>query len=87
MEQTTKKHTAGGIISLILGALGIIMILNFYWATFLSTGILPIVLGVLAIILGWYARKKQDSYGSVGLILGIIAFIIGIAQLYKFYYP
>ena len=79
MEET-KKHTTIGIVSLILGALGILTILNYYWTSILSWGIIPIILGILAIITGWSARKKEDNFGSVGLILGIIAFLIGIFQ-------
>jgi len=81
MEETPKKHTASGIISVIFGALGVITILNWYWTSFLSWGIIPIVFGILAIIPGWYARKKGDNFGNVGLILGVIALIIGFAQL------
>jgi uncharacterized membrane protein HdeD (DUF308 family) len=83
MEEN-KKHTTMGIISLILGILGVLTILNWYWTSILSWGFIPFVLGLLAIITGWSARKKGDNFGTIGLILGLIAFLIGILQIIFF---
>lgn len=83
MEET-KKHTTLGIISLILGALGVLTILNWFWTSVLSWGVIPFVLGLLAIITGWPARRKGDALGSVGLILGFVALLIGILQMVLF---
>jgi uncharacterized membrane protein HdeD (DUF308 family) len=74
-------------MSLILGALGVITILNWYWTSILSWGFIPLLLGLLAIITGWSARKKGDNFGTIGLILGFIALIIGILQFIVLTYP
>lgn len=69
------KHTDIGIAALILGIVGII--LRFIpWIS-----ILAIPIAVLTIIFGYMARKRGDSYGLVGIILGVIILIFVVVSV------
>ncbi|MFH1101648.1 MAG: hypothetical protein V1726_06410 [Methanobacteriota archaeon] len=78
MEENIK-HTNIGIISLVLGILGVILIMN--WLSIPIWGFVPFVIGIFAIITGRSARKQEDKYGDYGLILGAIAFALGLIQV------
>lgn len=73
-----EKHTDNGIISLTFGIIGAILIIN--WID-IYPNFLPLILGIVAIVFGRKAKKDKDSYGKTGMILGIIATILGCHQV------
>jgi len=91
-----KTHTTFGKISLILGMLSILLIISQVIAVYgvyigaigsnlaivLSFfGYLSIPSAIIAVILGYLARKQGDKYGTIGLILGLIVIILFIISL------
>ena len=42
---------------------------------------IPLILGISAIIFGRKAKRQNDNYGKYGMIIGIVATIIGLIQL------
>ncbi len=78
-----KEHTNVGIASIILGILGLILyFIGWFFYSFVDNRlygiIIGIILGVVAIILGYVAKKQGDNYGTYGLSLGILILIIGL---------
>ena len=80
-------HTQIGIASIILGVFGIIFyIIGWFFFSFVDNRlygiIIALILSILAIVLGYIAKKHGDFYGNYGMILGglviIITFIIAI---------
>ncbi len=67
MEDKTN-HTSEGILSLVLAILSI--------GGFIIFGLFSIIFAICAIVLGIIARRKGDKYGTYGLILGILFFLI-----------
>ena len=67
-----SEHTGIGLASLILGIVGLLCSISVVFCGFGS------FLGAIAMVLGIFARfdKAKDSYGTVGIILGIIAIIL-----------
>ena len=45
----------------------------------LIVGIVAIPIAILAVVFGYFARKRGDSYGVTGLILGVITLLLIIA--------
>ena len=66
--QPPKQQTSMGIAALILGILSVPL------ALFLN--IFSIPLPILSIVFGYLAKKENDIFGLVGIILGIIAIVI-----------
>ncbi len=88
-EESKKiKHTNAGKISIILGILGLVIIFlpRFFPAVmwFFVTNIfvllvwelIPLSLAISSVVIGRTAKKQGDSYGTVGMILGIIFLIM-----------
>lgn len=73
-----KEHTNIGIASLILGAVGIILVFLPLIGLPFRSDIVAIPIAILAVVFGYFARKRGDSYGRIGLILGIITLIVMI---------
>ena len=73
-----SDHTSEGLGAIICGILAIVLlfIINF----------VPFILAIIAIALGASARKKGDIYGTIGLILGIVAIILTIVVSALVYY-
>ena len=72
MEDT---HTNDGKISIFCGIFAIVLLLT------LSGGIIGIIqLGLMfaAIIYGIKARKQGDIFGTYGIILGVLSFVLTI---------
>ena len=65
-----EEHTTNGKIALVCGILGIILVffINF----------IPFFLAIIAIGLGISARNQGDRYGTYGLILGVLTFLLTI---------
>jgi hypothetical protein len=77
------KHTGIGVASIILGLLGLILyFIGLFFYSFVDNRlygiIIGIILGIIAIILGYLAKKQGDSYGTYGISLGILILIIGV---------
>jgi hypothetical protein len=70
------EHTNGGIAALVLGILGLILIFLPWMGLPFRSDILAIPIAILAVVLGNFARKYEDNYGNIGLVLGVITLII-----------
>ena len=71
------NKTKVGNISLILGIIAAIFIMNWFDILF---NFFPVLFGIPAIITGIKAKKEGDTR-KTGKILGIIALALGITQL------
>ena len=70
-----ETHTQKGKLALGSGIVGIILI-------FIPlVGIASLVLGIAAIVFGYKSMLEGDSYGKIGLILGIIIFALLIVSI------
>ena len=78
-----KEHTNVGITSIILGILGLILyFIGWFFYSFVDNRlygiIIGLILGIIAIILGYVAKKQGDNYGTYGISLGVLILIIGV---------
>ena len=76
-------HTQIGIASIILGMLGLIIyLIGWFFFSFVDNRLYGMVIGlimsILALIIGYFAKKQGDSYGNYGMILGGFVIIITI---------
>lgn len=81
-----NKHTQVGIASIILGIFGLILyFIGWFFYSFVDNrlfGIIGgIILGVIAILLGYMAKKEEDDYGTYGIYLGAIIIIIALITI------
>jgi len=77
------EHTNIGIASIILGILGLILyFIGLFFYSFVDNRlygiIIGMILGIIAIILGYVAKKQGDNYGTYGISLGVLILIIGV---------
>ena len=82
MEEKVK-HSGIGIVSIILGILGLIFyFIGIFFYSFIDNRLYGIVIGIIlsivAIILGYLAKKQGDNYGTYGIYLGILVIIIAL---------
>ena len=82
-------HTLQGKFSIVFGILGLIsgrlfisIALNLSPSLVYVIEILPFLFAILAIVLGYLARKRNDSLGLIGIILGVVAILLAIVQLF-----
>jgi drug/metabolite transporter (DMT)-like permease len=78
-----NEHTKYGIISIFFGTIGIVLyLIGWFFYSFADNRlygmVAGVILGILSIILGYIARKQGDSYGIIGIYLGIIPIIISL---------
>jgi len=78
-----KEHTKVGIASIIFGILGIILyFIGWFFYSFVDNRLygisIGIIFGIIAVILGYLAKKQGDNYGTYGISLGVIIIIIGV---------
>jgi uncharacterized membrane protein HdeD (DUF308 family) len=78
-----NNHTTSGIVALILGILSpIFYFIGLFFYSFADNRLygmsIGIILGILAIILGYIAKKQKDTYGHYGITLGALTIILGI---------
>jgi len=73
-----EEHTNIGIAAVVLGILGIILLFLPWIGLPFRSDIVAIPIAILAAVFGYFARKRGDSYGRIGLILGVITIIIMI---------
>lgn len=78
-----NEHTQMGIASLVLGVLGLILyFIGWFFFSFVDNRLYGMVIGlilsILAINLGYIAKKRGDSYGNYGMILGGFVIILTI---------
>ena len=66
--------TIAGVVALILGVIGLI---GGFWFRGGWLALVAIILGVVAIILA-SSSKKNGGNGTAGLVLGIIALVVGV---------
>jgi uncharacterized membrane protein len=77
------KHSGIGIASIILGILGLLLyFIGWFFYSFVDNRLYGIVIGVIfgivAIILGYVAKKQGDNYGTYGMYLGVLIVIIAL---------
>jgi hypothetical protein len=80
------KHTGLGKASIILGVLGLIFyFIGLFFFSFVDNRlygmIIGLILGIIAIILGYIAKKEEDNYGIYGIYLGTLIIIIAIITI------
>jgi len=78
-----KEHTNFGIASIIFGILGLILyFIGWFFYSFVDNRlygiIIGIIFGMIAIILGYLAKKQGDNYGTYGISLGVLILVIGV---------
>ena len=78
-----KEHTNVGIASIILGILGLILyFIGWFFYSFsdnrLYGMISGMILGIVAIVLGYLAKKQGDNYGTYGIYIGVIVIIVAL---------
>jgi len=78
-----NNHYQVGIASIIIGILGLILFfIGWFFYSFVDNRLYGIVIGVIfgivAIILGYIAKKKGDVYGTYGIYLGSLVIIIAL---------
>ncbi|MFX0207292.1 MAG: hypothetical protein ACFFDT_14995 [Candidatus Hodarchaeota archaeon] len=82
MEEKVK-HSGVGIASIIFGILGLILyFIGLFFYSFVDNRlygmISGIILSIVAIILGYLAKKQGDNYGTYGIYLGVIVIIVAL---------
>ena len=80
---TEKVHTNVGIASIIFGILGLILyFMGLFFYSFVDNRlygmICGIILSMVAIILGYLAKKQGDNYGTYGIYLGVLVIIVAL---------
>jgi len=78
-----NNHSNVGIASIIFGILGLILyFIGWFFYSFADNRLYGIVIGVifgiLAVILGYVAKKQGDTYGTYGMYLGALVIIIAL---------
>lgn len=73
MDETTpvaveKTNNTLGIVSLVIGILGVLFVCCPYGG---------IILGIAALICGILARQQQQQFALAGIILGAVAILLG----------
>jgi len=90
-----KPHTTIGVVSLILGIISILIMMAGFvmpymvgyaeFGAFIILAYLLYLVGIpgaiIAIVLGYLAKKQGDSYGLIGLILGAIVLILMVISI------
>jgi hypothetical protein len=85
MEEN-DKYSGVGIASIIFGILGLfVYFIGWFFFSFVDNRlygmVMGIIFGIVAIILGYIAKKQGDNYGKYGMILGCSVIIISIIIL------
>jgi hypothetical protein len=75
-----------GILSIIIGILGLVSyFIGFFFFSFVDNRlygmIIGFIMGIIAIILGYIAKKKEDKYGIYGIYIGMIIIIITLITI------
>jgi hypothetical protein len=78
-----NTYSGFGIASIILGILGLVFyFIGFIFFSFVDNRLygmlIGVILGVLAIIFGYFAKKEGDNLGNYGIFLGIFVLIIAL---------
>jgi hypothetical protein len=67
-----QKHTGIGVASIIFGILVLIMyLIGLFFYSFVDNRlygiVIGIIFGIIALILGYLAKKQGDNYGTYGI--------------------
>ena len=73
-----EEHTNIGIAAVVLGILGIILLFLPWIGLPFRSDIIAIPIAIFAVVFGQFARTRGDSYGIIGLILGVLILLIMI---------
>jgi drug/metabolite transporter (DMT)-like permease len=73
-----EEHSTIGIAAVVLGILGILLLFLPWIGLPFRSDIVAIPLAILAAVFGQFARTRGDSYGIIGLTLGVITLLIMI---------
>ena len=85
MEKKINKNRLG-LISIIFGILGLIFyFIGLLFFSFVDNRLygmlIGFIFGILSIIIGDFARRKEDKFGFYGEIIGFMIIIIGLVIL------
>ena len=77
-DETSRKYTEVGILSVVCGVLGFIFLLLMFVPGIMFLTFFVLALGILAIIFGTiaYWGMKRDSLGLTGFYLGTLLVIV-----------
>ena len=78
-----NNHSQVGIASIIFGILGLILyFIGWFFYSFVDNRLygmgIGVILGIIAVILGYIAKKEGDNYGNYGMYLGVLVIIIAL---------
>jgi uncharacterized membrane protein len=78
-----NEHTNVGVASIILGILGLVLyFIGLFFFSFVDNRLygmgIGVILGIIAVILGYIAKKEGDNYGTYGMYLGALVIIIAL---------
>lgn len=73
-----EEHTNIGIAAVVLGILGILLLFLPWIGLPFRSDIVAIPMAIFAVVFGQFARKRGDSYGVIGLTLGVVTLILMI---------
>jgi len=81
MEEKMKHHEVG-MVSIVFGVCGLILyFIGLFFFSFVNNRlygiVIGIIFGIIAVILGYVAKKQGDTYGSYGILLGVFILVIG----------
>jgi len=81
-----NEHTNVGVAAIILGILGLVLyFIGFFLFSFVDNRLygmgIGVILGIIAVILGYIAKKEGDNYGTYGMYLGAIVIIIALITI------
>jgi uncharacterized membrane protein len=76
-----NNHSQIGITSIIFGILGLVLyFIGWFFYSFVDNRLygmgIGVIFGILAVILGYIAKKQGDTYGTYGMYLGSLVIII-----------
>ena len=81
-----NNHSQVGIASIIFGILGLILyFIGWFLYSFADNRLygmgIGVILGIIAVILGYIAKKEGDNYGNYGMYLGVLVIIIALITI------
>jgi len=86
LKDEKQKPAQIGLLSIVIGIFGLIFyFIGWLFFTFMDNRLIGmgigIVLAVVAVILGYYAKRQGDPNGTIGMLLGGAILIIGLITI------
>ena len=86
MKDEKQKSVQIGLVSMIIGIVGLIFyFIGWLFFSFMDNRLIGMgigfILGIVAVVIGYFAQKQGDRYGSYGMVLGGAILIIGVITM------